>query len=364
MTLPLDVVSFSNISASDNVYTNAVQPIAALGYTQLLLADTVQDVSGGPFNDAIVGSDFANVLDGKGGTDVAWGGLGDDTYYVDSADDFVGENADEGIDTVFATSSYTLSAHVERLSLANGTGIQATGNAGDNLIWGNELDNVLDGGGGTDAMWGGLGDDTYYVDSEDDVIGENADEGIDTVFATSSYTLSDNVERLSLANGTGIEATGNAGDNWIWGNELDNVLDGGGGTDTVDYSAVTQAIMVDLLNHVALGAQIGTDTLSSIENVRTGSGNDAVTGDGANNVLDGGGGTDAMSGGLATTPTMSTSRTTSSARMPARASTPCSRRAAIRWAPIWSGSRSQTEPASRRRATPATTGSGATASTT
>ena len=227
MTLALDVVSFSNISASDNVFTNAVQADCCLGLYPVAPCRHRSRCERRAYNDAIVGSDFANVLDGEGGTDVTWGGLGDDTYYVDSEDDFVGENADEGFDTVVATSSYVLSAHVERLSLANGTGIQATGNAANNLIWGNGLNNVLDGGGGTDLMWGGLGDDTYYVDRADDVITEYFNEGIDTVFATSSYTLGDNLERLSLANGTGIQATGNASNNWIWGNALNNVIDGG-----------------------------------------------------------------------------------------------------------------------------------------
>ena len=63
----------------------------------------------------------------------------------------------------------------------------------------------------------------------------------------------------------------------------------------MDYSSATQAVVVDLPCHVAIGAQIGTDTLSSIENVKTGSGNDAVAGDGATNVLDGGAGIDTVS---------------------------------------------------------------------
>jgi Ca2+-binding RTX toxin-like protein len=72
-------------------------------------------------------------------------------------------------------------------------------------------------------------------------------------------------------------------------------MNGGGGSDTADYSSATQRVVVDLPGHIALGAQIGTDTLSGMENVTTGSGNDAVAGDGATNRLDGGGGTDTVS---------------------------------------------------------------------
>jgi Ca2+-binding RTX toxin-like protein len=63
----------------------------------------------------------------------------------------------------------------------------------------------------------------------------------------------------------------------------------------VDYSSATQKVVVDLPRRIAVGAQIGTDTLSSMENVTTGSGNDAVAGDGAANVLDGGAGIDTIS---------------------------------------------------------------------
>ena len=89
--------------------------------------------------------------------------------------------------------------------------------------------------------------------------------------------------------------TGSAGADVLAGTAFNDTLDGGGGTDTADYSSATQAVVVDLPGHIALGAQIGTDTLSSIENVRTGSGNDAVAGNGATNVLDGGAGIDTVS---------------------------------------------------------------------
>jgi Ca2+-binding RTX toxin-like protein len=74
-----------------------------------------------------------------------------------------------------------------------------------------------------------------------------------------------------------------------------DTIDGGVGIDTASYAGATQAVVVDLPGHIALGAQIGTDTLNNIENVTTGSGNDAVAGDGATNVVDGGAGIDTVS---------------------------------------------------------------------
>ena len=55
----------------------------------------------------------------------------------------------------------------------------------------------MDGGTGADSMDGGFGNDTYIVDNVGDVAAEVAG-GIDTVLASVSYTLSANLENLTL----------------------------------------------------------------------------------------------------------------------------------------------------------------------
>jgi hypothetical protein len=56
------------------------------------------------------------------------GGLGDDTYVVDSTGDQISENPGEGADTVCASSNFTLWASVEGLVLLEGAGaISGTG---------------------------------------------------------------------------------------------------------------------------------------------------------------------------------------------------------------------------------------------
>ncbi len=88
---------------------------------------------------------------------------------------------------------------------------------------------------------------------------------------------------------------GNGGNDLLIPGGAHDFVDGGAGLDTVSYADATQTVVVDLPFDIALGAEIGTDTVIGIENVITGNGNDAVAADGATNVLDGGAGIDTVS---------------------------------------------------------------------
>lgn len=210
------------------------------------------DLSGGDGNDQLYGDagddqlDGGNgddTLDGGSGIDVMTGGDGDDVYYVDNGLDLIIEGAGEGEDTVNARATYTLGANIEHLYLQGTANINGTGNALDNHIKGNDGRNTLtgadgndtlDGGAGADRMLGGAGDDTYIVDNADDVIQEFFGEGVDTVEASVSYTLSGHVDNLTLTGEAAINGTGNGLANVMTGNSGVNILDGGDGDDTID----------------------------------------------------------------------------------------------------------------------------------
>src|SRR3569623_639313 len=67
-----------------------------------------------------------------------------------------------GIDSVYASVSYTLGNSVENLTLT-GTAVMGTGNTAANIITGNASDYVLDGRGGKDHLDGMDGSDVYVV---------------------------------------------------------------------------------------------------------------------------------------------------------------------------------------------------------
>src|SRR4029079_11127872 len=70
---------------------------------------------------------------------------------------------------------------------------------------------------------------------------------------------------------------------------------GGAGTDTYDLSGTTAGATVTATT--ATSAQIGSDTLSAIENVIGSQGNDQITGGTIANVIDGQGGDDIIDAG-------------------------------------------------------------------
>ena len=149
-------------------------------------------------------------------------------------------------DRLFSIENVIGSGRADALT-GDGVANVLTGLGGDDILDGGLGDDLLDGGAGADELLGGAGSDRYYVDQlgdsvfEADVLG-----GVDTVFASISYTLGQNVETLVLTgtgaiNGTGNaqgnSVTGNAAANRLFGRAGDDTLEGGGGGDFLDGGA-------------------------------------------------------------------------------------------------------------------------------
>ncbi len=328
-------VESSSSGGTDTVNEGRASYTLGTNVENLVLTGT-SDINGtgNTLANVITGNSGNNTLDGGTGSDTLIGGLGNDVYLVDATTDVVTENTGEGTDTVLASiTGYTLAANVENLTLS-GTVIAGTGNALDNIITGNTAANTLDGSTGSDTLIGGAGNDVYIVDNVHDVITESASAGTDSVTFTSTtagdtYTLSSDVENLTLSGTANINGTGNSLVNVITGNSGDNTLDGGTGADSLIGGAGNDTYVVDSTSEVLTeGTSAGTDTVMSsvtwtlatnFENLTlTGSAAINGTGNTANNImignsgantlsassgndtLDGGDGLDTLTGGTGT----------------------------------------------------------------
>ena len=240
---------------------------------------------GNTLNNVLTGNAAANTLNGGTGADTMIGGAGNDSYTVDNVADLVTENANEGTDSVSSSVTFTVAANVENLTLTGTAAINGTGNILDNLLTGNSANNTLtggagndtlDGGLGNDTMIGGTGNDTYVVNVATDVVTENANEGIDTLRSAVAWTLSANLENLTLTGTTAINGTGNASDNVLIGNSARNTLTGGAGNDTLD-GGLGNDTMIGGVGNDTFVVNVTTDVITENANEGTDTVQSAVT---------------------------------------------------------------------------------------
>lgn len=105
-----------------------------------------------------------------------------------------------------------------------------SGKASSRMVYGTAANDKLSAVNSDDTLVGGNGDDTYVIGSANQKIVENPGGGIDSVEAWTSYTLTADVENLTLMMG-GLAGVGNQLANRMVGSSGDDVLDGAGGND-------------------------------------------------------------------------------------------------------------------------------------
>lgn len=312
----LILVGAAAVTGMGNSLDNRIQGNEAANTLSGLAGnDTLE---GGDGNDSLSGGLGSNSLLGGSGNDSLWsesstdtltGGAGDDVYQVAVTGVTLTETADEGTDTVIATISWTLGDFFENLTLAGSTPVRGIGNANNNRITGNTAANTLnggqgtdtllgndgndvlsggdgadrldggngndslDGGSGTNTLLGGTGDDIYWVNSSSNTVVESTGQGNDSVIASVSWTLGQNIENLSLTGSNALKGTGNTANNRITGNTGANTLNGAQGDDTL----------------------IGGDGNDSLVG---GDGADSLSGGNAQDTLVGGAGSNTLAGGM------------------------------------------------------------------
>jgi Ca2+-binding RTX toxin-like protein len=230
-------------------------------------------------NDTLLGGDGNDTLNGGSGTDSMNGGLGNDVYEYTTGDTIT-ESAGQGTDEVRGQFDIDMSAmaNVENGTVTGADQLDIEGNSLNNILTGNTAGNdlegaagndtlnggdgndSLDGGSGNDKMVGGKGDDEYVVADSGDLVVESAGQGEDWVFAAISYTLTANVENLTLNTAGNASGTGNTLDNEIEGLGGKNTLDGGAGNDTLFGGGGIDSLLGGAGND-ELDGEAGDDTM-------------------------------------------------------------------------------------------------------
>jgi VCBS repeat-containing protein len=300
------------------------------------LGDTltaIENLRGSAGVDTLTGNGLDNVIEGGAGNDILDGGAGNDT--VSYAHSTFGvtvhldnptpqDTVQQGIDTLVGFENILGSNAADSL----------WGDGGDNIINGGAGFDFIVGGGGSNTLIGGTDGDIYIVQGVNDAVVENEGGGYDIVLAQTDFTLAQGseVEALAVISGTGITLTGNdmqqvltggAGDdtiNALGGNDLiisgggTNILVGGNGDDiyyaqgvndivtegseggfdvvlaggnlTLASNSAVEVIAVNTASGVTI---VGSDTNQTIQG---GSGNDRFVGGLGNDVITGSGGAD------------------------------------------------------------------------
>ncbi|HEY9639973.1 MAG TPA: calcium-binding protein, partial [Coleofasciculaceae cyanobacterium] len=188
------------------------------------------------------------------------------------------------------------------------------GDNGDNILIGTNDDDQINGLGGNDfidgrfgfdIINGGDGNDTTTYDFYFGGINANLSTGMvsfpgsgdrtDTLISIENV-IGSRGNDVIVGNGDDNNLSGGAGDDLLDGGFGFDRLDGGDGNDTTTYDFYSGGINADLQTGVVSFPGNGdrTDTLISIENVIGSHGDDILTGNAADNILQGGQGNDTL----------------------------------------------------------------------
>ncbi|MDB4972311.1 MAG: Alkaline phosphatase [Myxococcaceae bacterium] len=229
------------------------------------VAADCEQVTGGQDNDILTGDANPNTLSGGTGDDVLSGLAGADVLNGDAGDDTFAEDAASNDGDVFnglaGTDTVDYSLRIAVLNVSMDGKVADDGESGetDNVkgdvenviggtqgdtIVGNALNNKLTGGLGADTLNGGAGDDTFAegdtANGGDVFIGGLGEDLVDYSLRANAVTVTmdgvaadDGEAELDNVSADVEDCNGGAGVDSITGNDLDNVIHGGAGADTL-----------------------------------------------------------------------------------------------------------------------------------
>lgn len=312
------------VNAGGSTATGAATavPIAIEG------GDGDDTLTGGAESDNSSTTSFGDNIQGGNGDDVLAGGLGDDTLQGDAGQD----TAD------FSGSATAVNANLTTGN-ATGQGLDTlttiedlVGSAQGDTLTGSATDNVITGAAGDDKI------DCVGAATDEDTAGFSdsaAGVTVDLTAGTATGDGTDTLKNCEDVQGSGFDDTimGDSNDNALFGGagidsisggtatDDSDIIDGGAGSDWVDYSARTDPVTVDFTKSVntAAGNTAGAcndgpggandefvngdvaggeaDCINAVENAALGTGDDTFVGSAFNNTVQPGGGQNSLAGG-------------------------------------------------------------------
>jgi serralysin len=265
-----DTFDFSGYSVAQTIdlRQGAFSSVGGLtGNVAIAIGAVIENVIGGTGADTIRGNSANNLIRGNGGNDQIDGGLGSDTVVFSGARANYTVTWNGQVGTVTGMGQTVTVSNVEFLQFSDTTiaaaptgGLLVGGDYTNETINGTAFGDTIGGLGGDDVIHGLAGADMLDGGSGNDVL------------------------------------NGGDGDDILIGGRGNDALNGGAGHDVADYAGATSGVTVNLATGLASGGA-GSDTLSSIEEVRGSAHADTLTGDANANILRGGGGIDTLNGG-------------------------------------------------------------------
>ena len=311
-----DVVVQGN-SATSNLIESSVSYTLPSNVDALTLIGTAAiSATGNATADVIQAGSGTDTLFAGSGVATLIGGAGPDTFVVNSVSDVVQDSTFVAGNAVLSSVSYSLSTHVNVLTLTGAAALVGTANsAGDTLVSNS----------GVDTLVGGVGADLFIVNNSADVIvGASA---ADTIESSVNFSVPAGATNLILIGSANLVATGNTSadtltagagsDTLVAGTGIAKLVGGtGNGTfvvnnasdivqivsatasnlvlSSVGYSLPANADVLVLTGSGNLTAFGNTDAANSIT---ANTGNDFLVGLAFSNTLTGGSGSDTIDAG-------------------------------------------------------------------
>lgn len=295
----------------------------------------IENVQGGINSEVFIGSSGVDMINGGGGNDYLRGGQGADILNGGSNLAGIASDALDYRDHLlsgdladYSTSGAGVSINLDDGLTENGGDAQGdelisiesvVGSAFADIFRGDASDNGFAGEGGDDYFYGGKGADTYFGGTGVDTL--DYSESTDGITLTTyedpnALTVGDGMGGLAEGDrvGTDIEniiatdhndilatndminvITLGGGDDIVFADIGGDTINGGGGSDLVDYSSIENSgLTINLSGGSAMMMSAGSpvDTLIDIERVIAGEGDDIIIANSDSNEIDGNDGMD------------------------------------------------------------------------